>query len=212
MKTRFTLAIIILLIFLTAGATVVWWYAQPQPVNNEELANFQPMTCLYSTTITSSTAVPNWTTETVLQARSIDKSNFTPYEPLEDLNIDGQSIAWVNKKGMVVVDNEIFSDLRFVDVSGFTGDLVPMVVGQMTETDLKDEEWRTVLEFLLNSHVIKTYAHLESELCLDQEENTESAYVAHFKAVHRYCTSDCYEVPYEFTLQVNKQTKEISVL
>lgn len=207
MKTRFTIGVAITIVVLIGLALGLWWKFQPEPNVNI----YEPMGCLYSDTITSTTAVPDWTTQTKLEARSIDTEKFSPYTPLEDLTLDDQPLAWETTSGKVVVDNEIFSDLQFVDVTGFTGELVPFVIGQLTETDLKDDEWRTVLEFLLKSHVIKTYAHLEAEVCLAEEVNSDTEYSAYFSAVHRYCTSDCYEVPYAFTVKVNKQTGNISI-
>lgn len=207
MKTRFTIGIAVTLLVLIGLALGLWWKFQPEPNVNI----YEPIGCMYSETITEVTAVPDWTTQTRLEARSIDKEKFSPYTPLENVTLDDQPLAWETTSGKVVVDNEIFSDLQFVDVTGFTGDLIPFVIGQVTETDLKDEEWRTVLEFLLKSHVIKTYVHLEAEVCLAEEVNSDTEYSAYFSAVHRYCTSDCYEEPYAFTVKVNKQTGNISI-
>lgn len=208
MKTRFTLGVVAVVVALIGLALVLWWKYQPEPNVNV----YEPIGCIYSTTITQTTAVPDWITENQLKARSIDQAKFTPYQPLQDLTLDGQPIAWQTSNG-TVVDNEIFSDLQFVDVIGFAGDLTPTptVIGQITETDLKDDEWRTVVKFLLKSHVIRTYVHLESDVCLDQESNETKIYTAHFSGVHRYCTNDCYEDPYEFTLAVDKQTGNITI-
>lgn len=206
MKTRWAIVIILLSSLLMGAATFFWWQQQSEP-----MVNFEPMRCIYSDTIEDDTAVPDWTTDNSIQARSIDPEKFSPYAPLQELTLDDQPLLWERDSGQVVLDNEIFSDLQFVDVTGFSGETIPTVVGQITETDLTDEEWRTVLEFLLKSHLIRTYVHLESELCLDQETNSETAYTTHFTAVHRYCTSDCYEKPFEFTVTVDKQTKKINV-
>lgn len=206
MKTRFTIGIVTVVVALIGLALGLWWKYQPEPS-----VNFEPVRCIYSDTILSGTAVPNWTTETRLEARKIDEEKFTPYEPLQELTVDEQPLAWTTGGGKVVVDDEIFSDLQFIDVIGFGGDSAPTVIGQVMETDLKDEEWRTLLEFLTKSHVVRTYVHLESELCLVEENNTETEYQAHFTAVHRYCTNDCYEDPFEFTVVVDKQSGDITL-
>lgn len=208
MKTRFIIGSIVVAILIIGAFLLFWWNNQPEPeVNIEPI----PMKCIYSETISNGTAVPNWTTESVIEAKRIDEDKMNPFEPLQSLTLDDQPLAWTTASNKVVVNNEIFSDLRFIKVTGFMGDAAPTVIGQITETDLEDAEWRTVLEFLLKSHIVKTYAHLESELCLEEEVNSDEEYKAHFSGVHRYCTNDCYEKPLDFSVIVDKKTKNITV-
>lgn len=207
MKTRFTLGILTVSVLIVGAAIGLWWRNQPEPNVNI----YEPVPCIYADTITQTTAVPDWVTQTQLPSRSIDQEKLSPYEPLEEFTVDGQPVAWQTKNGVVVVDNRVFSDLQFIDVSGFSGDVTPTVIGQVMEVDLKEEEWRKLLEFLLKSHLIRTYAHLEADVCLDEENNTDTAYFGHFSGAHRYCTSDCYEKPLEFTFSVDKQTGNITI-
>lgn len=207
MKNRLILGMGIVVAVVFGVLAAIWWKMQLEPNVNI----YEPIGCMYSITITENTAVPDWITETHLKSQRIDQEKLIPYEPLGDMTLDGQPIAWQKANGNVVMDNKIFSDLQFIDVTGFAGDLTPTVIGQITETDLTDDEWRTVLEFLLKSHVIRTYVHLEADLCLDQESNEAESYLAHFTGVHRYCTSECYEKPFEFTLSVDKQSGNISI-
>lgn len=195
-----------MLVVLTGMALVLWW-KQPE----EPIINSTPMTCISSVTINDSTAIPSWTTQTVIPAQSKRDEKLTPYEPLANLKFDNQPLALQTQDGSVVVDNEIFSDLQTADVANYSGDFPPTIIGQITETDLTQEEWRSLVDFLLKSHIIRTYAHLESELCLDEEDNSDTVYIAHFSGVHRYCTNDCYEQPLNFTLQVDKNSGTISV-
>lgn len=206
MKAWLTVGGVVLPVVLIGTALVLWW-KQPE----EPILNSTPMSCINRFTINDSTAIPSWTTQTVIPAQSKRDEKLIPYEPLASFKFDEQPLALQTQDGTVVVDNEIFSDLQTVDVANYSGDFPPTIIGQITETDLTQEEWRILVDFLLKSHIIRTYAHLESELCMDEEVSSDSEYTAHFSGVHRYCTNDCYEQPLDFTLQVDKQSRSISV-
>ncbi|MBF0105539.1 MAG: hypothetical protein HQM16_09470 [Deltaproteobacteria bacterium] len=99
-----------------------------------------------------------------------------------------------------------FSDLQRVDATRAMPKMF-LLVGKLLKPSFMPP--RQVVLFLLESQIIETYWHLESELCLDRED-VGDIYTAHFTGIHRYCTNSCEQDPLNFLVRINAKTGEIS--
>jgi hypothetical protein len=70
----------------------------------------------------------------------------------------------------------------------------------------------SVTDFLLKSNILSSYDHLNSDICLDSEEDAKETYTAEYDATHYYCTNDCHEADYAFSIQINKNSGAITVI
>lgn len=83
------------------------------------------------------------------------------------------------------------------------------VVGKLLVTP---SFYRDVVLFLLQSKIIETYVHAESEVCLASEKDGPNTYEANFQAKHVYFTNERFEQEYIFVISINKKTGEILLL
>lgn len=103
---------------------------------------------------------------------------------------------------------KFFSKLVYVNaVSGDVGE-----VGSVKPALLENLSYRDVAFLLMHTEHIRTYMHLEAKIKLTEEEDTESLYSAKYDAIHSYCTNDCYDDEYTFSVMIDKKTGVVSVL
>ena len=86
------------------------------------------------------------------------------------------------------------------------------IIGTYTDLLQKDKWYRRITEFLLKSWLIETYGHVSADICLIEEEETNTIYIAHFDAIHHYCTSECIDEPYAFSIMLDKKSNTITLL
>ncbi|HYG51256.1 MAG TPA: hypothetical protein VD905_10155 [Flavobacteriales bacterium] len=106
------------------------------------------------------------------------------------------------------VNKTYFTDLAAVDVTRIgeqhtLGGIKPALLEKMT--------YREVLSFLIKAEIIQTYQHLYADVYLVKEEQYGDNYEAKFNAVHHYCTNECIDEPYKFTVVINKKTGVIAM-
>ncbi len=91
---------------------------------------------------------------------------------------------------------------------------LPKITAIGTYTDLlqKDKWYRRITEFLLKSWLIETYGHLSADVCLVEEQETKKAYIAHFDAIHHYCTNACIDELYAFSIILDKKSYTMTLL
>lgn len=125
---------------------------------------------------------------------------------------DSIVIAHLNRsdiaKDTLFMNVEYFSDLKYVNaVSSEKG-----TVGSIKPALLEKLSYRDVAFLLMHTEHIRTYMHLEAKIKLIEEEDTESLYSAKYDAIHSYCTNDCYDDEYKFSVTIDKKTGVVSVL
>lgn len=90
--------------------------------------------------------------------------------------------------------------------------------GEYKIADLNDsvaseiKDWGSFLKGMLYLEVIGTYSHLSSEMITTDIEETSESFTIDFKVVWHYCTNDCYDPKYKFSLQVDKKIGVITML
>jgi hypothetical protein len=196
-------------LILLAGA-VAFGYVHYSPATPQTTAY---QSCIYHDTIDESNALTNWKVNQTQDTATITIDRFNVFTPLEEWTINDQPLAWYNSQdNATVLDDRVFGTLTPVDVTNFGPDTPPITVGQLKSTaTIQDSDWQKIVLFLVESHIIKTYVHLESDVCLDQATNTPQLYSAHFTGQHTYCTNDCYTKDLNFTVKIDKSTLEITV-
>lgn len=132
------------------------------------------------------------------------------FRPIQKWKIDDQVLVWKNKKtGRYVLDQRVFSALRSSNVASLYPGEKQEIIGHLQLTNLLDEQYRTIVLFLLQSTAVTTFIHSDADVCLNQEQSSEVYYTANFSAIHAYCTNVCVDQPYHFSILINKQTGEI---
>lgn len=192
-----------------SGCTL-WSEPEPTPVNTAVVIE---ETCLAERTISDATNfLTTWSWDGSLPALSAATATAYPdiKQNQEDYFIADQPLLlWDEATGTVGVNNAYFSELKFVDATTLTGQ--PFTVGTLNTAQLTDTELQQVMLFLMDTLVIRTYAHIDADVCLDNEIDSADQYLAHISAVHRFCTNSCDEAAYDFSVTINKATGQIVV-
>ena len=119
-------------------------------------------------------------------AAAIDASH-TPVKATAQFTVDGAPMLFFTQDGsQAVVDSRVFSDLTVVDVTALSAGAVAKVGTFLARGKLGH---RALLEFLVRSDVIRTWAHLESEVCLTAESEGDPIWRAEFTGEHTYFTN-----------------------
>lgn len=189
---------------------------------NEETVDVdvEPSSCLQQYTFDGSRAFyddlaiyDEMAYESITAQDPIDFDAFRPIPTLTEFAALGQPLLWINQeKTEVVVDGRYFSDLTVVDVTSFFGQQDPLTIGRVMPAVLEVFEPQEIVRFLLTSEIIRTYAHLEAEVCWVSENETPETYSAYFEGVHRYCTQECVEDSYVFRFEMDKVSGLITVV
>ncbi len=175
---------------------------KPQPV-------VLPETCLDRRQISDQTnQLTTWSWDGLFPAMSL--ATAVPYPEPTNWMIKGEPLLlWDETTGELGVNDNYFSDLQFVDATALSVDTV--AIGSLKNTKLSEEELRQLVLFMIDTLVIRTYAHLDADVCLDQETDSAEEYRVHFSVVHRFCTNTCDSAVYDFSVIINKQSGNIFV-
>ncbi len=146
----------------------------------------------------------------VINSKLIDNSVY----PIEaDFNTVGDSdpvLFESREEKKIYIDEAYFSDLVRVDLTGLQEE--SYTVGTYKKINEDSSKPAEVVDFLLESNILKSYRHLNSDMCLVTEEDNEESYVAKFDATHYYCTNGCHEADYQFSVHINQSSGEIRVM
>ncbi len=139
------------------------------------------------------------------------QKQFTPLTTAEKFTIAGKPVAWVDNTGkQIIVDKNYFSDLKLIDVTKFPLDESD-VVGKVDTTILTGRTPREIAGFLIDSQILNTYWHIGADICLREEQDFGSHYIAHFDASHVYFTNERNVENYTFGVQIDKMTGTIAI-
>jgi hypothetical protein len=136
------------------------------------------------------------------------------FEPVKfDFNIKTNENTWLlghdRISGEVLINSDYFSDIMKVDATQLKN---PFTIGKLKKTDMSNQSFREIIELLLKSHIISSYWHLYSDICLISETSSEAKYIAKFNVTHEFCTNKCLTGKYPFSIEINKQNGDVTIL
>ena len=147
-----------------------------------------------------------------VQALPVDGTNYAVLPNLVRYNKSNLILIGRNEKlRKVAVNDQVFSDLKRGDAAR-KADEKDQNIGFIKEKALGLYNPRELVQFLLESHVIITYWHIESKLTLKDEEENRDLYKARFTGNHIYFTNKKNVSPLDFTVSIDKKTGEIRVV
>lgn len=130
---------------------------------------------------------------------------------LKNYDIPDRLLVKMKSVPRVVINSLYFSDLLKADgTRREPGDT--QVIGYFKDLGFKRLSPRQLTLFLIESQIIQTYWHVEAELSLFSEEETEDLYSAQFKGQHIYFTNERNASPLDFTVHIDKRNGEMTVI
>lgn len=130
---------------------------------------------------------------------------------LERYCMGGEPLLAIDRKRRRVVVNEKYlSDIRRPDATRI-GAGERLALGTVKARALLSRP-KDLTRFLLESELIETYAHLESELRIIEEDDRPSTYRAAVKGHHVYYTHEEHRAPLSFAVEIDRRTGEVTVL
>lgn len=145
-----------------------------------------------------------------IKAENLEGSDFKPLPALGKYTVSGMVLIGRSEKlRRVAVEASVFSDLKRADVTRkIQGRLH---IGTYRDTSFSILTPRVLAEFLIESHIIITYWHIESHVCLAGEKETASTYIAYYKGKHIYFTNSKNEGSLDFSVIIDKETGNMFV-
>lgn len=144
-----------------------------------------------------------------VEAGKIDGTEFMALPFLSDFNKnDVIMLGRSEKKRKVIINQEFFSDMQRTDATGNNKD---KVLGNYKDLSFSYFSPRELIVFLLKAQLIITYWHIESNLCLDLEEDSKDVYKAHFSGEHIYFTNRKNVNSLAFSVSIDKKSGTITV-
>jgi hypothetical protein len=148
---------------------------------------------------------------TAVPVADLAAGGYGPVAALSRFAVKGSPLMGVKAaSGELAVSKAVFSALSRADATKIEpGDSV--VVGALLERSGKALSLRDVVLFLLESRVVATYQHMESQVCLKSEKDGKERYCAHFTGTHVYFTNERHVEPLDFSLAIDKRTGAITL-
>lgn len=130
---------------------------------------------------------------------------------LDRYTVDGEPLLAIDRKNRrVIVNEKHLSDIERPDATRLGSD-ERFVVGTVKTKALLSRP-RDLTRFLVESELIQTYAHLESELSLVEEDDGSKLYRATLTGRHVYYTNEANEGPLSFVVEIDKKTGTVTIL
>ena len=111
----------------------------------------------------------------------------------------------------IVINSLYFSDLLKADGTRREHDGT-QVIGYFKDLGFKRLSPRQLTLFLIESQIIQTYWHIEAELSLFSEKDTEDIYSAQFKGQHIFFTNDRNTNELNFTVSIGKKNGRMELI
>ena len=105
-------------------------------------------------------------------------------------------------------NSNYYSGLIEVDATNITEE---QIIGTYKDLDFEIQSEREAVVNLLNFKYVSTFWHLESELCMVEENTSQKSYKTRFDVVHEYCTNECLTDEYSFSLSIDKKDGTIII-
>lgn len=136
-------------------------------------------------------------------AATIDATALVPVQVVAGFRVDGSPILWFTvDRRAAVVDARVVGDLTAVDATRLrVGESA--AVGRVQPDGRRVLPGREIARFLVLAGVIRVYAHVEAEVCLESEHTgPDGAYEVVVSGTHVYFTDDRNEDSFAFVLRV----------
>lgn len=156
-------------------------------------------------TTTTTPPIVSTTTNTNTMNESTNEPGCVVRETLDDSTI-------VPIAAISAGDSYWEADLVEVDATNLPD--APVVVGHtLAKWDtMNRDEMRGMVMTLLRTGVIRTFAHIEADVCLREEEFwKDGSYVAHFTVTHTYFTNEENNVTYTMRVMWNLTDRSVTV-
>ena len=145
-----------------------------------------------------------------IQALDLERSGYSPLSSLAGYSRNGIVLIGRNEKlRRVAVNAEYFSLLNRADATRPAAQR--FFIGVCSKKMRREFAPAVIAEFLVESHIVNTYWHVESLFCLDAEDDTADLYKAHYSGKHIYFTDSKNEDPHDFSIIIDKKTGEMFV-
>lgn len=145
-----------------------------------------------------------------IQAVKLEGTGYRAIPSLEKYSRAGRLIIGRDEKlRKVAVEAEFFSMLRRADATRNIAGRFQF--GTCREGLLRIFTAAEIAEFLVESQIISTFWHVESQFCLVDEIDAADTYTAHYKGRHIYFTNSRNEEPLDFSIIIDKKTGEIFI-
>lgn len=138
------------------------------------------------------------------RAAAIDRKTYLPVKAVETFRVRGrdEALLWFTPdRTEAVLDERVFSDLDVADPTRMRAG-ERSSIGRISESARDQISGRVLGRFLIECGIIRTFWHLESEVCLERETETEPEYRALYSGKHEYFTSRRHEGSFVFSLVV----------
>lgn len=143
-----------------------------------------------------------------IRAVSLAGSGYKPIPLLEKYSVTRKLMIGRNDSlRRIAVEKSLFSDLRRGDATRDTGG--KLLIGQFKDLSFSVMKPDELAEFLIESQIVNTYWHVESQLCLMSEEDLPESYTAGYRGRHIYFTNSENEEPLDFKITIEKATGNI---
>jgi hypothetical protein len=147
--------------------------------------------------------------QTVIEAREISGTDVAPVNILDDWAIGDAYVLWSDSTGTMFVDEKLFSDVTVRNATGIGASEDALTITTTTQRLLSQVAPSEIVEALLRTQIIGLYAHLYGSACLVAEETVDGLYIATYEGQHSYCTNECIDEDFGFSVRVNTVTGEI---
>jgi len=145
-----------------------------------------------------------------IMAQKIKGSDFKAIPSLAKYSRSGMIvISRCEKLHRIAVDSSLFSDLKRADATYKAQGR--FLIGIYKDTSFKKFKPHELAEFLIESQIINTFWHIESEICLIAEKDSTSEYTAYYKGKHVYFTNSKNEESLGFTIIIKKKSGEMFI-
>jgi hypothetical protein len=139
----------------------------------------------------------------------IDSKKTIVMENLKQYSYKNESFLTIAENPKkVMVNKKYFSNLEKRDATRIKQN-EELLIGKFIDTTFQSISPENLVLFLLESQIITTYWHLESNLCLEKEDFTIDYYTAYFTGIHKYCTNKCEQDALKFSVKINKKSGEM---
>ncbi len=147
----------------------------------------------------------------LIGAMDLRALDFSPFNHLIAYDDPDPLLVRLNPISKVVINKDYFSALRKTDGTDTrTGG--KQVIGNFLDITFSRLSPRQLALFLIESQIIQTYWHVEAELSLYSEEETEDIYSARFTGQHIFFTNERNTSPLDFTVRIDKKNGEMAVM
>lgn len=145
-----------------------------------------------------------------LPAKTFPGENLKFFTHLSNYSLSGeQFIALDEEKQEIVINKSFFSKLKRGGATIIRKGDVQQIGFCRSQQLLKSP--RKLIGFLLEAQIIRTYAHLESRLCLVREKNDGNIYEAELKGEHIYYTNRKNTGRLHFLISINLKSGKMLI-